>query len=82
VFVVAKYARPRRPEASAISRRSSRLAAARFSRGCAQRSRARLRKERCQGDVREQEGRGVSMDFMSQEHVVPRDGPKDLNAGG
>jgi hypothetical protein len=24
----------------------------------------------------------VSMDFVSQEHGVPRDGPKDLNAGG
>jgi hypothetical protein len=26
--------------------------------------------------------RQMSMDFMSQEHGVPRDGPKDLNAGG
>jgi hypothetical protein len=24
----------------------------------------------------------VSMDFVSQEHGVPRDGPKDSNAGG
>jgi hypothetical protein len=24
----------------------------------------------------------LSMDFMSQEHGVPRDGPKDSNAGG
>jgi hypothetical protein len=24
----------------------------------------------------------VSVDFVSQEHGVPRDGPKDLNAGG
>jgi hypothetical protein len=24
----------------------------------------------------------MSMDFVSQEHGVPRDGPKDLNAGG
>jgi hypothetical protein len=24
----------------------------------------------------------LSMDFVSQEHGVPRDGPKDSNAGG
>jgi hypothetical protein len=24
----------------------------------------------------------LSMDFVSQEHGVPHDGPKDLNAGG
>jgi hypothetical protein len=24
----------------------------------------------------------VSMDFVSQEHGVPRDGPEDSNAGG
>jgi hypothetical protein len=27
-------------------------------------------------------GRHVSMDFVSQEHGVPRDRPKDSNAGG
>jgi hypothetical protein len=26
--------------------------------------------------------RQMFMDFVSQEHGVPRDGPKDLNAGG
>jgi hypothetical protein len=26
--------------------------------------------------------RQMSMDFVSQEHGVPRDGPKDSNAGG
>jgi hypothetical protein len=26
--------------------------------------------------------RQMSMDFVSQEHGVPRDGPKDLNVGG
>jgi hypothetical protein len=49
--LVAKFVRPRRPGASAISRWSSRLAAVRSGRGCARRSGARLRKERCQGDA-------------------------------
>jgi hypothetical protein len=49
-----EFARPRRPGASAIPRRSSRLAAARSSRRCFRRSGAQTEKKSCQQGVREQ----------------------------